>query len=223
VQRNLLRQARAQRLPQISLASAYQRIAYPSGGAIPLPSGLNQFFPNWTATLQVSLPIFVGGRIRGDELVAEAGLREAEQTAQRTEELSALDAAVTINQLAQAEAAWLASAGTAEQATRAYQISEVRYREGISTLVELADSRLMLQQSQVNAATAARDVQIARLKLALLRDLPLSAASSGAAGSAGQPTQGTAGSATTQSTTQTAGQQSAASAQTAGTAGRTTP
>lgn len=228
VQRNLLRQARAQRLPQVSLGSAYQRIAYPSGGALPLPSGLNQFYPNWTATLQVTLPIFVGGRIHGDELVAEAGLREAEQTAQQVEELSALDAQVTVNQLAQAEAAWLASSGTAEQATRAYQISEVRYREGISTLVELADSRLMLQQSQVNAATAARDVQIARLKLALLRDLPLSASggASGAASSAarGTTTPGAAGSTTTQqsTTTQTSAQQTAG-AQTAGSAGRTTP
>jgi hypothetical protein len=191
---------------------------------VPLPSGLNQFYPNWTATLQVSLPIFAGGRIRGDELVAEAGLREAEQTAQQVEELSALDAQVTINQLAQAEASWLASAGTAEQAARAYSISEVRYREGISTLVELADSRLLLQQAQVNAATAARDVQIARLKLSLLHDLPLSAAQSGAASAARQGTGSTTGGSTSQqnSTTQSSAQ-SAGGAQTAGTAGRTTP
>jgi outer membrane protein TolC len=35
-------------------------------------------------------------------------------------------------------------------------------REGISTLVETADARLMLQQAQWNAVTAARDLQIAR-------------------------------------------------------------
>jgi outer membrane protein TolC len=212
VQRNLLRQARAQRLPQIALSSAYQRISYPSGGVVPFPSGLNQFFPNWTAAISVSLPIFTGGRIRGDELVAEAGLREAEQTARQVEEFSALDAQTAIAQLAQAEATWLASAGTAQQASRAYTISEVRYREGISTLVELSDSRLLLQQAQWNSVTAARDLEIARLKLALLKDLPLSTAgaasasrsgtgaAAGASGTAGaaQGTQGSSSSTTQQ-------------------------
>jgi outer membrane protein TolC len=190
VQRNLLKQAHAERLPTIALSSAYQRISYPQPGAVvPLPSALNQFYPNWTASISVSVPIFAGGRIRGDELVAEAGLREAEQQAKQTEELSTLDAETAIAQLAQAEAAWLASAGTAEQASRAYTISEVRYREGISTLVELSDSRLLLQQAQWNAVTAARDLQLARLKLSLLKDLPLS--SSGASAVARQSTTGT--------------------------------
>jgi outer membrane protein len=218
VQRGLLRQARAQRLPTISLGSLYQRFAYPSGGTIPLPSGFNQFFPNWTATLSLSLPIFTGGRIRGDELVAEAGLREAEQTAQQVEELSALDAQLTISQLEQAEASWLASAGTAQQATRAYQISEVRYREGISTLVELSDSRLLLQQAQVNAATAARDVQIARLKLSLIRDLPLT----GSQGASSTPRQGTTSTQQTQTSTTQQSAQNAGGSQQAG-AARTTP
>jgi len=200
VQRNLLKQAHAERLPQIALSSAYQRISYPSGGFVPLPSGLNQFYPNWTASIAVSLPIFAGGRIRGDELVAEAGLREAEQTAKQVEELSTLDAQTAISQLAQAEATWLASAGTAQQATRAYSISEVRYREGISTLVELSDSRLLLQQAQMNAVTAARDLQLARLKLALLRDLPLSSS-----GTSTAPRQGALNGSSTTGTTSGAG------------------
>jgi outer membrane protein TolC len=116
VQRNLLRQARAERLPTLSLSTAYQRFAYPSGGTVPLPGSWNQFYPNWTASISLSVPIFTGGRIRGDELVAQAGLREAEQTARQVEELSALDAQTAIAQLEQAQAAWLASAGTAQQA-----------------------------------------------------------------------------------------------------------
>jgi outer membrane protein TolC len=75
--------------------------------------------------------------------------------------------------LAEAEAAWEASAGTAEQAQRAYGIAEVRYREGISAQVELSESRLLLQQAQANRAQSARDLQVARIRLALLRDLPL--------------------------------------------------
>jgi outer membrane protein TolC len=59
------------------------------------------------------------------------------------------------------------------QAERAYGIAEVRYREGISTQTELADSRLLLEQARANRATAGRDLQTARVRVALLRELPL--------------------------------------------------
>jgi outer membrane protein TolC len=49
----------------------------------------------------------------------------------------------------------------------------VRYREGLSTQVELNDSRLLLQQASANAALAVRNMQVARMRVALLRDLPL--------------------------------------------------
>ena len=47
-----------------------------------------------------------------------------------------------------------------QQAARAYEIAELRYREGLSTQLELSDSRLLLAQAQVNRARAARDLQI---------------------------------------------------------------
>lgn len=189
-QRSLLRAARAQRLPAVQLSTNYQRFGYPVGDGLAFPSA-SQFVPNWTVTLGVSVPLLTGGRIRGDELVAQANLREAQETAQQVEELSALDARLAVAQLAQAEAAWRASGGTAAQAARAYDIAEVRFREGIATQVELADSRLLLQQAQANGAQAARDLQVARLRLALLRDLPLQGAQSAAATT---PRQGSTGS-----------------------------
>jgi hypothetical protein len=60
----------------------------------------------------------------------------------------------------------------------------VRYREGLSTQVELSDSRILLQQAQANRAVAARDVQIAQARVALLPYLPL-----GAGGGQGGATQ----------------------------------
>src|SRR6267154_2657772 len=85
----------------------------------------------------------------------------------------ALDSRVTINNLLQARAAWEASQGTAEQAARAYAIAEVRYKNGISTQIELNDSRILLEQAVTNRALSARNLQVARVKLALLPDLPL--------------------------------------------------
>lgn len=182
-QQELVRVARAQRFPSISLSSQYGAVAYPATG---LP-GSNDFRANWTIGLAAQIPIFTGGRIRGNELVAQGNLSEARARLQQVSEFASLDARVAINALTQARSAWEASRGTAEQASRAYQIAEVRYREGISTQLELNDSRILLEQATANRALAARNFQIARIKLALLPNLPLQAGTS--AQSAGGQTQ----------------------------------
>lgn len=160
----------AQHLPSLSLSSQYGRVGYPESFGFP---AWDQFRSNWTVTASVQLPIFTGGRIRGDEMVAQANLSEARARLQQTRELAALDTRNALDRLTAAESAWRASSGTVDQAARAYQIAEIRYREGISTQLELSDSRILLQQAQANRAQAARDLQIARARLALLRDLPL--------------------------------------------------
>jgi len=57
----------------------------------------------------------------------------------------------------------------------------VRFREGISTQIELSESRVQWQQAQANRARAARDLQVARVRLTLLRDLPVGGTGAGAA------------------------------------------
>ena len=173
-QKQLVRIAKAQRFPSISLSSQYGAVAYPANG---LP-GSNDFRANWTIGVSTQIPLFTGGRIRGDELVAEGNLNEARARLQQVKEFASLDARVAINALNQARSSWEASRGTAEQASRAYQIAEVRYREGISTQLELNDSRILLEQATANRALAARNFQIARIKLALLPNLPLQAGTS---------------------------------------------
>jgi outer membrane protein TolC len=128
---------------------------------------------NWTVGLSVSLPLLTGGRIRAEESIARADLDEANARLQLTRELADVDAASARSDLRAARAEWEASAGTIEQATRAYNIAELRFREGISTQLELSDARLLLAQAQVNRARAARDLQVSRVRLALLPELPL--------------------------------------------------
>ncbi len=184
-QRNLLRAARAQRLPSVTLSSQYGRIAYPPSGV----PAWGDFFSNWTVSLGLQVPIFVGGRIRADEMLAQADLLEAREQYTQAREFAALDARSAIAALEEAEASWTASAGTAEQANRAYTIAEVRYREGISTQLELTESRILLQQAQANRAYAARNLQVARVRLALLHDLPLGGGNAGQSNAARQQRQ----------------------------------
>lgn len=166
-----LRATKAQRLPSISATTNYQRLAYPVGV---LPRSLNDFFPNWTVGLGLSYPFFTGGRVRGEVQAAEATVAEARQRLRLAQEGASLDARQAVAQLTESEASWQASVGTAEQAQRAYDIAEVRFREGISTQLELSETRNQLQQALANRAQAARNLQVARKRLELLPYLPLS-------------------------------------------------
>ncbi len=191
-QKSAVTVAHAERIPSLAIASAFGRVAYPSGV---FPSW-SDFRSNWTVGGSLTLPIFTGGNIHGDEQIATAGLQTARAQLQQTRELAELDALNAMNKLRSAKAQMDASRGTAQQASRAYQIATVRYKEGISTQTELNDSQIQLQQAEANRATAARDLQVARMRLALLRDLPLSGTSAQAAqaqGGAQAPAIGTSG------------------------------
>jgi outer membrane protein TolC len=174
-----LRIAKSQRRPYASLNSAFGEVAYAG-----LP-GFDDWRTNWTVGASVQIPLFTGGRLKADEVSAGADIGEARARQKLTAELSEAETEATLALLDAAAAAWQASAGTVEQAQRAYEIAELRYREGISTQLELLDARLVLQVAQVNRAQAARDVQVARARVALLPDLPLGNAAIDAAGSAG--------------------------------------
>ena len=161
--------SRSQRLPSVSLSTQYSRLAYPSKG---LP-GWDEFVTDWRLSLGIQVPIFTGGRLKGDRIQAKAGLAEAKLRHRQAAEAAQLDSRDATAQLEAAVSNWLASEGTAAQASRAYQIADIRFREGISTQTELLDARIALQQAEVNRAQAARDFQIARARMALLVDLPL--------------------------------------------------
>ncbi|MGH7618914.1 MAG: TolC family protein, partial [Gemmatimonadaceae bacterium] len=161
--------ARSERIPSLQIVSSYQRLYFPINTFPTLNQGVN----NWTLGLSTTFPILDGGRIKGDETIAAAGLDQARAQREQTRQFAALDTRVALNQLAEADATWNASRGTAEQAQRAYAIDQVRYREGISTQTDLTQSRLQLEQARANRAQAARNLAVARVRLALLRDLPI--------------------------------------------------
>lgn len=180
-QRGLLRVARGQRLPQVAITSQYAQLGFPEKVS---PFG-QDFVSDWSVSLGLQLPIFTGGRIGGQTDVARANLTEAQLVLQQSREAAEVEARNTQTQLDAAQAGWEASAGTVEQAARAYQIAELRYREGISTQTELLDIRIQLQQAEASRARAGRDLQVAKARVALLPLLPLTTpASQGATNAA---------------------------------------
>lgn len=169
IQEVLTSVTRWDRVPTVRLTSNFARIGYPNDG---LPWNAN-FVSDWTVAVNVSVPLWTSGRLRGNAMVAEASLDQARTRLAQAHDAAVLDARQSVEKLETALAAWQATQGTVAQAERAYQIATLRYREGISTQTELTDARLLLEQAQANRATAARDVRVARARLAMLRDLPL--------------------------------------------------
>jgi outer membrane protein len=166
--------ARAERMPSVAVNSSYGRVGYPSGAVPELDR------TNWTVGVAMTVPLLTGGRLRGDRIVAQAELDQSRAQLQQVHELAAVDTRSAWAELAAARAAWEATGGTVAQAVRAHEIAQVRYGAGVSTQLELSDARLLLQQAEANRAQAARDLQVARARVALLPDLPL--------GTIGQPT-----------------------------------
>ncbi len=166
-----LKLVEAQKKPSVTLNSSYGRIAYPED----LLPTFNR--SNWTIGASMTLPILTGGRQRGDEAVALAELEQAKSQHKQVGEFAALDTRSAWAELVAARVAWEATSGTIQQAQRAYQIANVRFTNGVSTQLELSDARLSLQQAEANRTQAARDLQVARARVALLPNLPVSAPS----------------------------------------------
>jgi outer membrane protein len=171
---SLLAGARAERWPSISLSSRYSPVAYPANG---FPQ-YGDFREDWTVSLNLSIPIFTGGRIVGDQLVARGNLSEAQARLKQTREAAELDVRTSQLDFADAQAILKSNESTVEQAKRGYEIAQIRFREGISSQIELQNARLLFEQAEVNRAQALRNVQVARARLALIRDLPLTTAGS---------------------------------------------
>jgi outer membrane protein len=174
VQQQLVKIARAVRLPSVGVTSDYGRVAYPASG---LPEWADTR-TNWTVGLGLRVPLTTGGRLAAEEGAARADLEQAQARLHQVRELSWLDARDALDRLTAADAVFHAAFGNIEQAQRAYDIAELRYREGISTQLELNDTRIALTFAQGNAALAARNLQVARARVALLPDLPLFAGAS---------------------------------------------
>jgi outer membrane protein TolC len=181
IQETLRGLASGQQFPTINLTSKYAKLAYPQTG-VPDTRAL---LTDWYVAVKLEMPLFTGGRIKGDKMVAQANLDEARLQLSRAQKLAAVDNQSTVAVLQAAAASWEASQGTVEQAGKAYKIAEIRYQEGISTQTELLNSRLQQQQAEANRASAARDLQVALVRARLLPDLPLGAGEAGGAAQAG--------------------------------------
>ncbi|MGH7572536.1 MAG: TolC family protein [Gemmatimonadota bacterium] len=127
------------------------------------------FSQSATAALALEIPVFDGRRTQGRALQARADYVEAQELYRalgRDVQLQVQDAWQSVEAAAQTVEATRA---TGERANRAYEIARVRFREGLSTQLELDEAEQAVTEATLNAALALHDhmVAVARLLSAM--------------------------------------------------------
>jgi outer membrane protein len=171
-QQQLLKVARGERWPTLSLATTFTEQAFPQ---TVLPQTADQFRRGWNGEVKLSFPIFLGFRTAARVEQAHAAVERAEAQRDQVRKQVELDVAQAKAEVARAQALLVARRETVNQARRALHIAGVRYVNGIATQIEVSDARVAAQQSQVNEVQATRDylVALARLERALGRPVPV--------------------------------------------------
>jgi len=169
VRQQLVRVARADRLPTLSVGTTFEEQAL---RASPFSAAMLR---NWNAEVRLSYPIFTGFRTAGAVQRARAGLEQARAQRQQVQEQVALDAARAHGELARTLALLSARRETVRQAERAHYLAGVRYTNGLTTQLEVSDARVMRQKAEVNEIEAMRDylLALAQLERALGRAVPV--------------------------------------------------
>ncbi len=153
--------ARAESYPSLELGGVYNVSAYRE------TFGFDhwQRTPTLAATLTLSFPIFEGYRIKSNISRSKADLSQAQLRKQAAYKQLTLEIEQAQNNLREATERLASQAETVEQATRGYEIAELRYREGIGTQLEVTDARLALTTARLNENRALRDVLVSRAAL----------------------------------------------------------
>jgi HAE1 family hydrophobic/amphiphilic exporter-1 len=123
------------------------------------------FTQSASAALALDIPIFDGRRTQGRTLQARADYVAAVERMhglERDVELQVLDAWQSVQAAAEAVSA---TSATVELAQRAYDIATVRFRNGLSTQLELDEAEQDLIEAQSNAAEALYSHMVARALL----------------------------------------------------------
>lgn len=167
VQEQLLKAARADRWPTLSVSSTFSEQAFPTQ-VFPFDA---TFRRNWNAAVKLSVPLFNGLRTEGTVARYRAQLERATATRDNVREQAAIDLTRARGELKRTQTLLLARRETVQQAAQAQHIAQVRYSNGLSTQLEVSDARLLMQQAEVNEAQAMRDylMSVAQLEQALGR------------------------------------------------------
>jgi outer membrane protein TolC len=147
-------QVRIQRrayLPSIALQTGYQRQFVPEG-TFDFSGG--DWRTDWTVGVNIQVPIFDGFRRRAQLQQARVQLTQVELQRDQLVENVGLQVEQAQREKGRAAALIAARQRTVEQAARVFRLTELQYREGLATQLEVSTSRLNLLQARSNLVQA---------------------------------------------------------------------
>ncbi len=107
--------------------------------------------------LNFSMNLFNGLRTKAKVEQSELDVATALQRKSQIADLIKLQTRTIVNQLGSAKARIAAQASTVYQAQRGYDISQIRYKEGTGSLLEISDAETALSRARVNEISARLD------------------------------------------------------------------
>ncbi len=149
-------------LPTLSLGFVYN---YNYMGDELKLSNDKQWSPYSMVNLTLSIPIFNGGARLNDVKMQKAGQRQLELNRHLITRQMKLAVQNQHDQLTNATKRYIAAKEAVVSAEKGYQIAEMRYKTGESTLVELNDADLALLQARLNYNQAIYDFMMAKADL----------------------------------------------------------
>ena len=159
--RNILNQSRAQRLPTLSLVAAYQIQAQAD----------NRNFESyrWPKTsfvgLQANVPIFSGNRINSRVRQSNIHLESSMLSLEDATEKANTEIASLQSNLKERFQRLSVQERTVQAAEMNFRIVNDRYKNGLSSRLELSDAELALTEAKMNCLNLIFSVKIAKLQL----------------------------------------------------------
>ena len=164
-----VRIARGNYLPSVNLNVAYGKQLFPSQ----LFSFNEQWRTDFTAGVSVSVPIFNGGRTRAEVAAAQVQLDQERLRLTQLRENVQLDYERARGERERTRASIAARQRTVQQAQRVYDLTVLRYEQGLASQLEVSEARLSLLQARTNLAQAGADFQIANARVSRALGTPI--------------------------------------------------
>ncbi|WP_420125268.1 TolC family protein [Longimicrobium sp.] len=148
-----IRIARGAFLPNVSLSMNYGRLLYPSS-----PVDLTgEWRTDWTAGLNVQIPLLSGGQRTAQLQQARIQAEQARLQLAQLREGVQVQYAQAAGERERARTAIVARQTTVQAAQRVYDLTVLRYQQGLATQLEVSQARLELLQARTNLAQAVAD------------------------------------------------------------------
>lgn len=161
IRRQQVRIARGAFLPNVALQMNYGRQLFPAA-AFDLTG---DWRTDWTVTLGVQLPVFEGFRRTAEAERARVQLQQAQLQVGQLREALELEYRQALGERRRAAAAITGRQATVAVAERVYELTELRYEQGLATQLEVNAARLSLLQARTNLAQAVADFRVAEASI----------------------------------------------------------